>query len=503
MGDGLRIACGVYGVLDHGGEPILQHLYWGLKSLNHRGHQSHGFATYDGSLHTRKGLGLIPRVDLTGMEQWMAELPGHIGIGNVRYSTSGGLDKSSLLKDTQPMIAYNPSGGWIALSYNGNLVNALKLEEEVQARTGVACSCDSAALCWKLSIELQEHGDLPEAVKACMEDVEGAYSVAVMLPDGRLAAFKDPHGIRPLCAGSSMEGEIEAFSSESIGLEINGFNFNFEVKPGELVEANGEGFQRFNLRDEGRRLCAFEFAYFARPDSLLGDRYVYEVREAFGRNLAEEYPETLRRCEMIVSMPETADDAAFGLHEASGLRWERSIRRHRYVTERAFIMLSRERKAILNKKVSILSQRLSGKRIALIDDSIVRGDTMKEVIRRMKGSGAREVHVFSTFPRIIAPCFYGIDMATYKELIGAFRTPEEIAEMLNADSVNYQSIDGYIRATGLPGDELCMACLTGRYPTAMAQKIADRMKELLEQGNQERRRIYEEEAIFKGGEIHG
>ncbi|MEM2122058.1 MAG: amidophosphoribosyltransferase [Candidatus Bathyarchaeia archaeon] len=496
------MACGVYGVLDREGKAILQHLYWGLKSLNHRGHQSHGFATYDGGLHTRRGLGIIPRIDVKGMEEWTAELPGHVGIGNVRYSTSGGLDKSSLLRDIQPVIAEASPGSWAVLSYNGNLVNALRLEGDVQTRTGIRCSCDSAALCWKLLMELQEHRDLPEAVKACMADVEGAYSVVVMLPGGGLAAFKDPHGIRPLCAGASPESVVEAFSSESIGLEINGLNLEFEVNPGELVEAEGRSFTRMSLCNGGSRLCAFEFAYFARPDSLLGGRYVYEVREALGRGLAEEYPEILNRCDLIVSMPETADDAALGMHEASGLRWERAIRRHRYVTERAFIMLSEERRTILNKKVSILGRRLSGKKVALIDDSIVRGDTMKEVIRRLKGSGAGEVHVLVTFPRIIAPCFYGIDMATYRELIGASHDPEEIAEILQADSVNYQSIESYIRATGLPREELCTACITGRYPTPMAQKVADSMRELLEEGVEEHHRIYEEEAILRGGD-HG
>ena len=493
------MACGVYGVLDREGKPILQHLYWGLKSLNHRGHQSHGFATYEGGLHTRRGLGIIPRIDLKGMEEWAAELPGHVGIGNVRYSTSGGLDKSSLLQDTQPVVAEASPGDWAVLSYNGNLVNALGLEEEVQAKTGIRCSCDSAALCWKLLMELRERKDLPDAVKACMVEVEGAYSAVIMLPGGRLAAFKDPHGIRPLCAGVSPEGGIEAFSSESIGLEINGLNLEFEVNPGELVEAGGGGFTRSRLLDRGRRLCAFEFAYFARPDSLLGDRYVYEVRESLGRSLAEEYAETLNRCDLIVSMPETADDAALGMHEASGLRWERAIRRHRYVTERAFIMLPQERRTILNKKVSILARRLSGKRVALIDDSIVRGDTMKEVIRRLKGSGAREVHVFVTFPRIVAPCFYGIDMATYRELIGASHTPEEVAEIIQADSVNYQPVDSYLRATGLPSEELCTACVTGRYPTPIAQSMADNARELLEEGAEEHRRIYEEEMLRGSG----
>jgi amidophosphoribosyltransferase len=498
MDEELRIACGVYGALDREEKPVFQHLYWGLKALNHRGHQSHGFVTFDGSLHSRKDLGLIPRIDSGGLERWIADLPGCVGVGNVRYSTSGGLDKSSLINDTQPVVANHLRKAWISLSYNGNIVNVLQLREEIRERKGIKTTCDSEALSWKLLTELNEHRDLPEAVKACMRDVEGAYSAVIMLPGEKLAAFKDPHGIRPLCSGTSSGGGINIFSSESIGLEINGFNFNFEVKPGELVETHGEGFERLILQNQGRKLCSFEFAYFARPDSLLGQRYVYEAREALGHNLADEYPEILNRCDVIVSMPETADDAAFGLHEYTGIRWERTVRRHRYVTERAFIMLSRERRAILNRKVSILGRRLRGKRIAIVDDSIVRGDTMGEVIKRLRGLGAKEVHIFVTFPRIIAPCFYGVDMATYKELIGASYTSDEIAEILGADSVNYQTLKGLIKAIGLPRNELCMACITRRYPTEKAQRLAHKMKILLEEGVEEKNRIYEEKVALNG-----
>ncbi len=499
MGDELRVACGVYGVLDHRGDPVLPNMYWGLKSLNHRGHQSHGFTTYDGELHTRKGLNLIPRLSLGGMEKWTNELPGSVGIGNVRYSTSGGVDEKSLLCDTQPVVVEYPSKRWIALSYNGNIVNALQLEEEVQIKESVKCNCDSAAFCWKLIMELDNHRDVPEAVKACMNDIEGAYSVAILLPENRLIAFRDPHGIRPLCAGGSIGKEVSAIASESIGLEINGFKFEFEVNPGELIEASSNGFKRYPLIRNGGKLCAFEFAYFARPDSFLGSKYVYEVRERFGQNLFKEYSDILKRCDVIASMPETADDAAFGLHESSGIHWERAIRRHRYVTERAFIMLSRERRTVLNKKVSILEQRLKGKRVAIVDDSIVRGDTMREIIKRLRGAGAREIHVFVTFPKIIAPCLYGVDMATYGELIGSSHTSEEIGRFLGADTINYQSIDGLAKSIDLSQGQLCLACITGRYPTSTAQKIADRMKNLFENGVKEQSRIYEEKSIFKRG----
>ena len=238
-------------------------------------------------------------------------------------------------------------------------------------------------------------------------------------------------------------------------------------------------------------MCAFEFAYFARPDSRLGNRYVYEVREAFGRNFAWEYPETTSKVDMILSMPETGNDAAFGYHELTGIRWERASRRHRYVAERAFILLSDERYATIDRKINIVDHKLTGKNVAVVDDSIVRGDTTKVVVKKLREMGANKVYLFITFPRIIGPCFYGVDMATYRELIGSQHDAEEIAEIVGADAVNYQSIDGLIKATGLNKEDLCLGCITGKYPTPLAQKLADEMKERFENGYTEKGRIYE------------
>jgi len=208
-------------------------------------------------------------------------------------------------------------------------------------------------------------------------------------------------------------------------------------------------------------------------------------------NLAERFDDIASRCDVVISLPETANDAAYGFHIASGLPWEMATRRHRYVTQRAFISKAEERELILSRKVNILGRKIRGKRLAVIDDSIVRGDTTRSVVRRLRAAGAREIHLFITYPRIIAPCFYGIDMATYGELIGAWRTPEEIAEEIGADSVNYQPIDDYVKATGLSRDELCLGCVTRRYPTPMADEMAREMWERLQSGEMEEGRIYE------------
>jgi amidophosphoribosyltransferase len=239
--------------------------------------------------------------------------------------------------------------------------------------------------------------------------------------------------------------------------------------------------------------CAFEYAYFARPDSRFDGKYVYEIREDFGRNIVREFPEVVRDSDIILSVPETGDDPAMGVHEASGLRWERASRRHRYVTERAFILLNTERFSTIDKKINILGSKVDGKRVIITEDSIVRGDTTKVIIDKLRKAGAKKVYVFVTFPRIIGPCFYGIDMSTYGQLIGSKHNAEGIAKIIGADSVCYQSIEELVKATGQTENELCMACITGKYPTPCAQKMADAMKKRFLEGYEEKSRIYETE----------
>jgi amidophosphoribosyltransferase len=269
------------------------------------------------------------------------------------------------------------------------------------------------------------------------------------------------------------------------------------VEPGEFITVSEDGFKREKLVNSGRKaFCAFEFAYFARPDSIFDKKYVYEIREEFGRNLVRENPDIVGDADMVISMPETGDDAALGVHEESGLRWERATRRHRYVTERAFILLNKERYATIDKKINILASKVNRKRVIVVDDSIVRGDTTRITVEKLRRMGAKKVYLFVTFPRIIGPCFYGIDMATYGQLIGAKHTPEEIAKIIGADAVCYQSIDGLVRATGFRREELCLGCLTGEYPTPLAQKIADEMKKRFLEGFEETGRLYEIPELF-------
>jgi amidophosphoribosyltransferase len=426
------------------------------------------------------------------MQEWFGRLPGSIGIGNVRYTTSGKCDDTSLIQGTQPVTA-SINGLKLALSFNGNIVNTLQLREETDRHfPGFTYGCDSDLVCHKLLLELKKSKDLTSAVSACMQSIDGAFSVAGITGNGDFFAFKDPHGIKPLCAGHSPDEATYAFSSETVSLDMNGFERDFELEPGELVKVSKGGFEREQIVKNPRKaFCAFEYAYFARPDSRFDGRYVYEIREEFGRNIVREFPEIVKDADVILSVPETGDDSAMGVHEESGLRWERASRRHRYVTERAFILLNKERYSTIDRKINILGSKVDGKRVIITEDSIVRGDTTKVIIEKLRRSGAKKVYMFVTFPRIIGPCFYGIDMSTYGQLIGSNHSAEEIAKIIGADVVCYQSIEGLVRATGQTRDQLCLACITGKYQTPLAQKMADEMKEKFLNGYEEKGRIYE------------
>ncbi|MEM5834550.1 MAG: amidophosphoribosyltransferase [Candidatus Aenigmatarchaeota archaeon] len=480
----VKEACGVFAAYCFD-EQAFPYVYWGLRALNHRGHQSHGILTYDGKFNIYKALDLVPKISKEDAKKWEEKLRGNLGIGNVRYTTSGKTDKQSLIRGAQPIVVKDKELA-LATVFNGNIVNALEIKEEIGK---VSYNCDLELLTGKLFLELKEKKDVCAAVKSCMEEIDGAFSVVGLNKKGEMFAFKDPHGIKPLCFGKTKN--LYAFSSESVGFDINGIDFMFELEPGELITLDKKGFERCKLKTSKKAFCSFEFAYFSRPDTIYGSKYVYEIREEFGRNLAREYSDLLDKIDIVISMPETADDAAYGFQEESGIRWERATRRHRYVTERAFILLQNERQEKIFRKINVLKQKVFGKRVAVLDDSIVRGDTTKVTVKKLRDMGAQKVYVFVTFPRITSPCFYGIDMATFDELIGSRYEPEEIAKIIGVDGVFYQSIKNYVKATGFKESELCFGCVTGKYPTRKAQEIADSARKDFERGIKREGRLYE------------
>jgi amidophosphoribosyltransferase len=481
----LREKCGIFGVYSPS-EEVFPFLYWGMLAQNHRGHQSHGFATYCDGLEFYTDLGLIPPIKEPGKDSRVKILSGRIGIANVRYTTSGSSEYDALCKDAMPFISQGENRS-LVISFNGNIVNVRELQEFVGVSRDTS---DSHALAALLVHEYEKTGSLYESVKELMKVTDGAYSITGILDDGTLFAFKDPLGIRPLCYGFS-DG-IFAFSSESTGLAINGIEWQRELRPGELlIVKDGMMSQVQAYPSKRQAFCAFEFAYFSRPDSRYNGKYVYQVRRDLGAALARIYKDASDRCEIVVCLPESAIDAAYGFHEESGLRWEMALRRHRYVSQRAFITDGVDRQSVIYRKLNILASLIVGNRIAVVDDSIVRGNTMRGNIKRLRDAGAREVHLFITYPQIIGPCFYGIDMSTYSELIGARMAFEEMAKELGADSINYMSVDEYIKETGMRGDQLCLGCLTNEYPTSVAHKIAKEIRENLEKGGLEAGRAYE------------
>jgi len=491
------MGCGIFGVISYDNQPVFPYVYWGLRAQNHRGHQSHGFLTYsNGEFYTYKNLDLVPKVKSGALNEWFSRLPGSIGIGNVRYTTSGKCDDVSIVQGTQPFTAA-VDGIKVALSFNGNIVNTQPLKKEMAENfSNFIYNCDSDLVCHKMLLGLKQTNDLVLAAKSVMESLDGAFSVTGIVGDGTFFAFKDSHGIKPLCAGHDPKSKTYAFSSETVSLNMNSFVRDFELNPGELVIASKEGFKRIQVVTNPRSaFCAFEFAYFARPDSIFNGKYVYEIREDFGRNIVKEYPQVVKDGDIIISVPETGDDSAMGVHEESGLRWERASRRHRYVTERAFILLNAERYSTIDKKINILDSKVKDKRVIITEDSIVRGDTTSVIIEKLRKAGAKKVYVFVTFPRIIGPCFYGIDMSSYGQLIGSRHNPDEIAKIIGADGVCFQSLEGLITAIGKKEDELCIACVTGKYPTPCAQKIAHAMKKRFQEGYEEKGRIYENDEV--------
>jgi len=485
--------CGLFGAKCFDGGCVFDLLYWGLIAQNHRGHESYGFLTYANGFRRHANIGLVPQISGRRYSRWRSFLQGDVGIAHVRYGTSGerGLSKLSY---AQPLIA-SQGGEKIGFAFNGNIVNAYELRNRLAGRfKKEEALCDAIVFSKYLVNGISK--SLMGAIEDCMRNVEGAFSVLGLGSKGELFAFRDPLGIRPLSMGESDDGMVRAFSSETVGFNINGLRFIDDVKPGEAVVITRDGVERERIvKSERTAFCAFEYAYFARPDSLLNGKYVYSVREEFGRNLGKRFKDIVEKADLILSMPETAEDAAYGLHEETGLKWERALRRHRYVTRRAFILEPDERVSTVDRKVNIIGGKVSGKRVIVVDDSIVRGDTTRTVVSKLRRAGAEKIYVFVTFPRITHPCFYGIDMATFNELIG-FRFDEEgIAKQIGADGVFYQPLEDYIRATGMSANELCTACITGEYPTETAQKIADEAKLSMKTGDQ--RRIYERPELFE------
>ena len=423
-----------------------------MRVLQHRGQESAGIAVYNNGIKVLKGMGLAHQA-LRPDE--VRNLKGDIGIGHVRYSTVG----SSNLDNAQPVVM-STNYGDIALAHNGEIINADHLRDELKKKGwAFATTSDSEIIIRLLANDISNTGDPVRSIKNVMALLNGSYSMTLMV-DNRVFAIRDPFGIRPLCIGRTKEGYAAA--SESVVFDTLGGEFMRDVEPGELVELlPGEAKSIKTGLAKGRAHCMFEWVYIARADSSLDGRLVYDVRRKIGQRLAIEQPV---EADVIVPVPDSGRSHSMGYAEQIGIPYSEGLMKNRYV-ERTFIMPEQnDRSTGVMLKLNPLKSVIKDKRIVLVDDSIVRGTTMRQIVQLVRNAGAKEVHVRVGSPPIRAPCYFGIDMKTRDQFAATGRSVDEIAKMLTADSLGYLSIEGLVDAIGLNANDLCLGCLNGEYP---------------------------------------
>jgi amidophosphoribosyltransferase len=443
-----REACGVFGIWAPG-EQVANLVFYGLYALQHRGQESAGMAVGDGrTLLVYKDMGLVSHVF---DERTLATLQGHLAIGHTRYSTTGG----SRWENAQPTFKPTAGGGGLALAHNGNLTNTAELARGLE-RHGTATT-DSDLVAELLAAETGL--SLEEAIARTLPRLQGAYSLMVM-DEHTVFGARDPHGFRPLCIGQ-LPGGGWVVASETAALDIVGASFVREVEPGELVALDSDGLRSRRFAPPTPRLCVFEYVYLARADSVLAGRNVHQVRRALGAALAHEAPVD---ADLVIPVPDTATSAAGGYAEASGIPFGEGLMKNRYVG-RTFIQPSQTiRQLGIRVKLNPLREAIAGRRLVVVDDSIVRGNTTRAIVGMLRQAGAREVHVRITSPPVRWPCFYGIDMPTRAELVASDRPVEAVGAQIGADSLGYLSQEALVAAAGSDGAGLCTACFTGRYP---------------------------------------
>ncbi len=451
--------CGIFGIYSYEKNNVSKKIYYGLYALQHRGQEGAGIATSDGrGLCYHKGIGLVPDV-FTNKE--LQNLYGHVGIGHVRYSTTG----DSIIENCQPFVV-NSSLGRIAIAHNGDIVNSSILKRELENKGHIfVSSTDSEVIAQLLVRELLKTEDIVEAIANISKELIGAYSLLIIY-NKTLIAVRDPHGFKPLCMGKDEEKIY--FSSESCALDVVDAKFVRDIKPGEIVIVDKNGINSYQLPNSSSKVssCMFEYVYFARPDSVIDGISVYKVRRNIGKILAKEHP---CDADIISPVPDSGITFALGYSEELNIPYYEGLIKNRYVGRTFILPTQEERDLAVRLKMNPVKSVLDGEKVVLIDDSIVRGTTSRRIVNMVRKAGAKEVHLRIGSPKIMSPCFYGIDMPTREELIANSKDTEEIARHINADSVGYLSIEGLIKAIGRK--DLCLACLSGKYPTDVSCKL--------------------------------
>ena len=445
--------CGVFAIASISNTSV--DIFYALRVLQHRGQESAGIAVYSNGIKVIKGMGLAHQA-LKAED--VKNLRGDMGIGHVRYSTFG----SSTIENAQPIVV-STNYGDIALCHNGEIVNADKIMDELKKKGwAFITSSDSEIAVRLLANDIANTGDPVKSLKNLMAMLQGSYSMTIMI-DNRVFAIRDPLGIRPLCVGRTKTGYAAA--SESVVFDTLGGEFIRDVEPGEIVEMlPGEIKSIKTGLAKGRAHCMFEWVYIARADSTIEGKLVYEVRRRIGQKLAKESPV---QADVVVPIPDSGRSHAIGYAEVSGIPYSEGLMKNRYV-ERTFIMPEQsERTTNVMLKLNPLKSVIKDKRVVLVDDSIVRGTTIRQIVQIVRNAGAKEVHVRVGSPPIRAPCYFGIDMKTREQFAATGRTIEEIGKMITADSIGYISVEGLVESIGLASGDLCLGCLTEEYPMAV------------------------------------
>lgn len=464
-------ACGVFGIYAPN-EDVAKLTYFGLYALQHRGQESAGIATFEGNtVHLHKDMGLVSQVF---NETILQELPGTIAVGHTRYSTTG----SSRRANAQPAVVETRLGK-VALAHNGNLVNTMQLREElVRDNINLVTTTDSEMIAYAMAQEVNAGFDWMQGAIKAFHRCQGAYSLVIGTPVG-IMGVRDPNGIRPLVIGTIGENPVRyVLSSETCGLDIIGADYLRDVEPGEMVWITEAGLASYHWSQKPeKKLCIFEMIYFARPDSIMHNESLYSYRMRLGRRLSEESPVD---ADIVIGVPDSGIPAAIGFSQASGITYAEGLIKNRYVG-RTFIQPTQAmRESGIRMKLNPLKDVLVGKRVIIIDDSIVRGTTSRKLVKALREAGAAEVHMRISSPPVTHPCFYGIDTDSQDQLIAARMSVEEIKKQLEVDSLAYLSWQGMLITTQEDTNHFCSACFTGDYPIAIPEQVK-RAKLVLEQ----------------------
>ncbi len=465
--------CGIIGLYSQ--REVVGEIYQGLLALQHRGQDSAGTVTFDNRLHLKKGNGLVQKVF---NEKNIRRLKGNIGIGHVRYPTVGG----GVAEDAQPFIVNNPFG--IALAHNGNLVNYFDLKEKLSRDRFryLSSECDAEVILNVLADELTYEdlrnfsaNSLFNALKRLYNQLIGSYSVVVVIAEKGLLAFRDPHGIKPLVFG--LRGKDYAFASESVVFDLLGFKRIDDVQPGQAIFIDRQrNVSRADIIPLKKATCIFEYVYFARPDSVIDGVGVYEARLGLGVELSKECTKNGLKPDVVIPVPDTARGAAQMVAEVLGAQHREGLIKNRYI-QRTFIMPTPSQRLVsVRMKLNPIRSEVANKKVLIVDDSIVRGNTSREIINLIRQAGAREVYFASYSPPLRSPCLYGIDMQTRGEFIARERTVEEIGKIIGCDRLVYQTLEGLIQGIGAGNDNFCTGCFTGRYPTEVPAKALEEIE---------------------------